>query len=422
MTQTNESFDECRLLALQAKNAAGELRAIDVGIKNDWLRASAERIGQEVDSILAANRLDLDAAEANSVSNAMLDRLRLSEASIQSIAEGLCQVAELPDPLDRVFVDRTRTDGLRIRKIAEPLGVIFFIFESRPNVTVDAAALCIKSGNCVILRGGKEAKHSSRRLIELMSDTAVEFGIPKHAFQLVATESRAAVDQLLAMPDCIDLVIPRGGRGLIERVTSQAQMPVLKHFDGNCHIYVDQNADLTIAKDVVVNSKCHRIGVCNACESLLVHNAIKTQFLPRIAKEFAVRGIEMRCCPESHAICKASKLATDEDHRTEFLAPVISIRVVDDLDDAIQWINKHGSRHTDGIVSTDQSAIERFCLLVDSSAVMVNASTRFNDGFEFGLGAEIGISTDKLHARGPCGLEELTTYKYIVVGNGHVRS
>ncbi len=313
-----------------------------------------------------------------------------------------------------------RPNGLQVLKTRVPLGVVFFIYESRPNVTADAAAICLKSGNGVILRGGKEAAHSSRVIVEILTSTAAEFGLPADALHLVETADRTAVGHFLSLPQYIDVAIPRGGESLIRRVTAEAKMPVIKHFDGNCHVYIDQFADAEMAERVVVNSKCHRLGVCNAAESLLVHRAVADKMLPRIAKALIERGIEIRGDEATQKLIPA-KAATEADYGKEFLGPIISCKVVDSLDAAIEHINRYGSKHTDAIITGDLAAARTFTARVDSSAVMVNASTRFNDGFQFGLGAEIGISTDKFHARGPCGLKELTTYKYVCYGDGQVR-
>jgi glutamate-5-semialdehyde dehydrogenase len=303
-----------------------------------------------------------------------------------------------------------------------PLGTVFFIYESRPNVTADAAAICVKSGNAVILRGGKEAIHSSAAMVQIMHDAAELCGVPQDAVQLVSTTDRAAVGEFLSLAEYIDVAIPRGGESLIRRVAQEATMPVIKHFTGNCHVFVDASADLEMAERILINAKCQRMGVCNACESLIVHAAVAEQFLPRAGASLAQHGIEIRGDERTCDLLAAARQATSADFATEFLGPVISVKVADSLDEAIQHINTFGSHHTDAIVTNDLNAARRFVSAVDSSAVLVNASTRFNDGGEFGLGAEIGISTDKFHARGPCGLKELTSYKYVVYGNGHIRT
>jgi glutamate-5-semialdehyde dehydrogenase len=337
------------------------------------------------------------------------------------MAEALTEVALLPDPVGEVIDGQVRPNGLRVSRVRVPLGVIFFVYESRPNVTVDAAALCVKSGNAVILRGGKEALHSNLALHQVLSDALRETGLPPHAIQLVNTTERELVGHFLKLRNLIDLAIPRGGKELIERVVAEATMPVMKHFDGVCHVYVDHSADLPMAESVLVNSKCQRPGVCNAAESLLVHIGVAKAFLPHAAEALGLRGVELRCCPRALVFVPHGIPATEQDFRTEFLDLKMSIKVVASLDEAIRHINENGSHHTDAIVTNDLVAAERFCREVDSAAVHVNCSTRFNDGGEYGLGAEIGISTDKIHARGPCGLRELTSYKWIVQGQGQVR-
>ena len=328
----------------------------------------------------------------------------------------------MPDPVGQTIGATIRPNGLEVAKVRVPLGVVFFIYESRPNVTVDAAAICVKSGNAVILRGGKEARHSSAALVTCLREVAQPLGLPPDAVQLVETTDRQAVTQFLKLREYIDVAIPRGGASLIQRVTSEATMPVIKHFDGNCHVYLDASADADMAEAVVVNSKCQRMGVCNACESLLVHASRAADLLPRVATALRALHIELRGDPHTCRVVPGAVAATDEDYFTEFLGPCISIRVVDSLDQAIQHINHYGSHHTDVIITENLAAARQFVAEVDSAAVMVNASTRFHDGGEFGLGAEIGISTDKFHARGPCGLEELTSYKYVVYGTGQIRN
>jgi glutamate-5-semialdehyde dehydrogenase len=397
------------------------LAVLDADVKNRWLLACADRLVAAADEIIGANAADVAAAPRFGLTDAAIDRLRLDAGRIGQIASALREIAALPDPVGEVIDGFTRPGGLQILKKRVPLGVVFFIYESRPNVTADAAAICVKSGNAVILRGGKEAIHSSRKIVDLMADVGRDCGLPDGAVQLVGTTDRAAVGHFLKMSDLIDVTIPRGGESLIRRVAAEAKMPVIKHFDGNCHVYVDASADFDMAVKIVINAKCQRMGVCNACESLLVHRSVADAFLPVVAGALRAQGIEMRC--DARALSRISDAveATEADFRTEYLGPVISIAVVDSLDDACEHINHYGSHHSDAIVTSDLRAAERFTQMVDSSAVMVNASTRFNDGGVFGLGAEIGISTDKFHARGPCGLRELTTYKYIVRGDGHVR-
>ncbi len=413
--------DLCLALAKRAKAASTHLATATTAAKNAWLHAAANLLEARSADILAANAKDISAAPGFGLSAASVDRLTLTHARIQSMADGLRQVAALPDPVGEVREGGVRPNGLQVLKVGVPLGVIFFLYESRPNVTADAAALCVKSGNAVILRGGKEAAHSNAMLHRLLASELPNYDLPADAVQLVPTTDRDAVGHLLKLNDLIDLTIPRGGENLIRRVAAEATMPVLKHYLGNCHVYVDVAADLAMAEAIVVNAKCHRPGVCNAAESLLVHAAVANEFLPRVGAALAARGVELRGCPETCRLLPHAKPATDADYAAEFLDLILSVRVVADLDAAIAHINAFGSRHTEAIVTRDLSVSRRFVAGVDASAVMVNASTRFNDGFELGLGAEIGISTDKFHARGPCGLRELTTYKYVVTGDGHVR-
>jgi glutamate-5-semialdehyde dehydrogenase len=420
-TIPEELSSSCRVIGEAARSASAELAVLDTAVKDEWLLRSAERLRQAADEIIDANQCDLEAAPGYGLTDAAIDRLRLTEARVAAIADALVEIAALRDPVGEVIEGFTRPGGLQILKRRVPLGVVFFIYESRPNVTADAAAICVKSGNAVILRGGKEAIYSSRKIVELMSDVGRRCGLPSAAVQLVQTTDRDAVGHFLKMDDCIDVTIPRGGESLIRRVAREATMPVIKHFDGNCHVYVDAAADFEMAVRIVINAKCQRMGVCNACESLLVHRDIAESFLPVIAKTLREHQIEMRVDTRAaHAIPEGVP-ATEQDFRAEFLGPIISIAVVDSLEQACDHINRFGSHHSDAIVTNHIAAAETFTQRVDSSAVMINASTRFNDGGVFGLGAEIGISTDKFHARGPCGLRELTTYKYIVRGNGHIR-
>jgi glutamate-5-semialdehyde dehydrogenase len=347
--------------------------------------------------------------------------LRLTPKRLEEIAISLREVAALPEPIGRVLDSGVRPNGLKVERISVPLGVILFIYESRPNVTVDAAALCVKSGNAIILRGGREAFHSNCALLDVLQAGLPACGLPVDAVQLVAPADRAAVGQLLKLDSLIDLVIPRGGESLIRRVVAEARMPVLKHYQGNCHVYVDRAADLGMAERIVINAKCQRPGVCNAAESLLVHSDVATAFLPSAAAVLRKHGVELRGCPATCRLVSDARVATDEDFSTEYLDLILSVKVVADLEEAIAHVNRHGSGHTDAIITEDPLAAQRFTAAVDSAAVMVNTSTRFHDGFEFGLGAEIGISTDKVHARGPCGLRELCSYKYVVHGDGQVR-
>ncbi|MEO1526598.1 MAG: glutamate-5-semialdehyde dehydrogenase [Planctomycetota bacterium] len=411
----------CQEVAIAAKAASAELVHLDASVKNRWLIESAEALVDHSQRIIEANRTDLEAAPGYGLTDAAIDRLRLDEERIAGIAAALREVSALVDPVGEVIDGFTRPGGLRIVKKRVPLGVVFFIYESRPNVTADAAAICVKSGNAVILRGGKEAIQSSRAIVDVLSETAANTGVPEKAVQLVATTDRAAVGQFLALGELIDVAIPRGSEGLIRRVSAEATMPVIKHFDGNCHVYVDESADITMAAEIVHNSKCQRYGVCNACESLLVHRNIAEKALPVIAAKLRAEGVELRGDPRVCSILSDAVAATEDDWSAEYLGPIISICVVDSLQEAVEHINRYSSHHTDAIVTSGLATADAFTAGVDSSAVMVNASTRFNDGGVFGLGAEIGISTDKFHARGPCGLRELTTYKYVVQGEGHLR-
>jgi glutamate-5-semialdehyde dehydrogenase len=417
----NDLQQYCTDMAERAKRASMEIAQVTGAQKNGWLRRSAKLLLERSPAIIEANRLDLAAAPDYGLTDAQIDRLKLTTAGIASIAHALEEVALLGDPIGEIISSTIRPNGLEVQKVRVPLGVIFFIYESRPNVTADAAALCIKSGNAVILRGGKEARHSSAAIVEILNEAAAEAGLPPDVVQLIDTTDRAAVGHLLKMPQYISVVIPRGGEGLIRRVVAEARMPVIKHFAGNCHVYLDRSADPEMALRLVVNSKCQRLGVCNAAESLLVHADAADVLLPLVGKALVERNIEIRGDQRTCQLLSEARPATEQDYYTEYLGPIISVRVVADLDEAIAHINQYGSQHTDTIVTRDLNAARRFTARVDSAAVMVNASTRFNDGGEFGLGAEIGISTDKFHARGPCGLQELTSYKYVVYGDGQVR-
>ena len=411
----------CLATARKAQAASAELAIVSTAKKNDWLRRSAAELRRRFDEIRAANELDLAAAPGYGLTDAAIDRLRLTQKTVESMARALEEVAMLPDPIGETIEGSVRPNGLEIRKVRVPLGVVFFIYESRPNVTVDVAVICVKSGNAVILRGGKEALHSNKLLAQILADTARATGIPADAVQLVNTTDREAVGHFLALPEYISVAIPRGGESLIRRVAAEARMPVIKHFDGNCHVYVDPSADFAMAERIIVNSKCQRMGVCNALESLLVHELVAAKSLPQIAAALGAQGVELRGCERTRKLVPTAKPATEQDFAAEYLGPIISVKIVDSLDEAIRHINHYGSHHTDAIVTADLAAAREFTARVDSAAVMVNAATRFNDGGEFGLGAEIGISTDKFHARGPCGLKELTSYKYVVFGTGQIR-
>lgn len=407
--------------AQKARAASRALVSVSIQQKNAWLSRSAELLRARSAELIAANQQDIDKAPEFGLSLAAIDRLRLDDSRIGAMADALLNVVALPDPVGELIDSTNRPNGLLVTRVRVPLGVIFFIYESRPNVTVDAAALCVKSGNAVILRGGKEAFHSNTALHRVLSDALRDTVMPTDAVQLVSTTNREAVGHFLKMRELIDLTIPRGGKSLIERVAAEATMPVMKHFDGVCHVFVDRSADLAMAENILVNSKCQRPGVCNAVETLLVHADVAKTFLPCAAEALGQRGVELRCCSRSLPFVKQGVPASEQDFRTEYLDLKLSVKTVDSLDDAIRHINDFGSHHTDAIVTNDSAAAEKFCREVDSAATHVNCSTRFNDGGEYGLGAEIGISTDKYHARGPCGLRELTSYKWVVQGQGQIR-
>jgi len=420
-TQKVDLSAYCLDVAQRARKASAELATLSGATKQQYLRRGAALLRQRQSAILAANAKDLAAAPQFGLDAAQIDRLRLSPASVEAMAVGMEAVAAQQEPIGQVIESTIRPNGLEVQKVRVPLGVVFFIYESRPNVTADAAAICIKSGNAVILRGGKEAANSNRAIVDALAEAATDVGAPADAVQLVSTTDRAAVGYFLTLDQQIDLVIPRGGEALIRRVVAEAKMPVLKHYTGNCHVYVDRAADLAMAQRILINAKCNRMGVCNAAESLLVHVDVAEAFLPAAGAELTKKGIELRGDIRTGRLVPDARPATEEDYAAEYLGPIMSVKVVDSLEDAIEHINRYGSRHTDAIVTKDLDSARRFAAAVDSSAVIVNASTRFNDGGEFGLGAEIGISTDKLHARGPCGVRELTSYKYIVYGQGQIK-
>ncbi|MDZ5456349.1 glutamate-5-semialdehyde dehydrogenase [Azohydromonas lata] len=414
-------------LGRAARAAATAMAAAPVAAKDRALRNLAALLRAQTPALQADNARDIAAAEANGLSAPMVDRLRLTPKVLETVAEGCEQIAAMPDPIGEITDVKRRPTGISVGRMRVPLGVFGMIYESRPNVTIEAASLAIKSGNACILRGGSEAIHSNIALWKLVQQALSDAGLPAEAVQLVETTDRAAVGKLIAMPEFVDVIIPRGGKGLIERIASEACVPVIKHLDGNCHTYVDAEVDLEQALVVTDNAKTQKYSPCNATESLLVHAAQAAAFLPRIGAVFAGKGVEMRCCPASKAILSdvpGAQLAdaTEEDWSTEYLAPVISVKVVQTLDEAIAHINRYGSHHTDAILTTNHPNAMRFLREVDSASVMVNASTRFADGFEYGLGAEIGISTDKFHARGPVGLEGLTSLKWVVLGQGEVRT
>ncbi len=405
-----------------AREASRAMARAVTNTKDNALLAIADAIMRDKAKLLAANQQDLDAAKSNGMEVAMLDRLTLTEKAIHTMAEGLRQIASLPDPIGEMSDFKYRPSGIQIGRMRVPLGVIGIIYEARPNVTVDAAGLCIKSGNACILRGGSEAIHCNQALAKLVHEGLATAGLPAGAVQVVETTDRAAVGELITMKQFVDVIVPRGGKGLIERISNEARIPVIKHLDGNCHVYVDDDADMEKAVRILENAKTQRLGTCNTAESLLVARSIAATALPKLASMLVSKGVEIRGCAETQALVKEAKAATEEDYYTEYLAAIISCKIVSDVDEAIAHINQHSSQHTEAIVTENYTKARKFLREVDSSSVMVNASTRFADGFEYGLGAEIGISTDKLHARGPVGLEGLTSLKYVVLGDGQVRA
>ncbi|MBI4809696.1 MAG: glutamate-5-semialdehyde dehydrogenase [Nitrosomonadales bacterium] len=406
----------------QAARAASRLMAMaDTNAKNHALENIATAILINSAKLIAANANDVAYAKLNGLDAASIDRLTLTEKTVKGMAEGLRQIAALPDPIGEISDMKYRPSGIQVGKMRVPLGVIGIIYESRPNVTADAAGLCLKSGNAAILRGGSEAIHSNQAIAACVHQGLREAGLPETAVQVVNTVDRAAVGELITMKDYVDVIVPRGGKELIERVSSEARIPVIKHLHGVCHVYIDDDADLTKAIRIADNAKTHRYGVCNAMETLLVNAKVAAKVLPELCAIYLHKGVELRGDNASRKLVTQMKAATEEDWHTEYLAPILSIRVVADLNEAIAHINTYGSQHTDSIVTENYSKAMRFLREVDSASVMVNASTRFADGFEYGLGAEIGISTDKIHARGPVGLEGLTSQKYIVLGNGQIR-
>lgn len=407
-------------LGRQARAASRQIMAAQTGTKNTALMAIAGALHSDRVAVLEANQRDLQAGAENNLDAALLDRLELNDSRVDAMIEGLEQVTALADPVGAISDLAYRPSGIQVGKMRVPLGVIGIIYESRPNVTIDAASLCLKSGNATILRGGSEAVHSNQAIAKCIRAGLTEAGLPEQAVQVVETTDREAVGQLITMPEYVDVIVPRGGKGLIERISADARVPVIKHLDGNCHVYIDDEADVRKAYDIAVNAKTHRYGVCNAMETLLVATAIADVVLPELAEAYAQAGVEVRGCEKTAAIIRCQN-ATEEDWTTEYLAPVLAIKVVSGLDEAIEHINRYSSHHTESIVTENYSKSRRFLREVDSSSVMVNASTRFADGFEYGLGAEIGISTDKIHARGPVGLEGLTSQKWVVLGDGNIR-
>lgn len=413
---------QMQALGQQARAASRVVAAADTNIKNRALLAMAEALRTATTALIEANEKDLAAGRAKGLDAAMLDRLELTPKRIAGMIEGLQQVAALADPIGEITDMRYMPSGIQVGRMRVPLGVIGIIYESRPNVTVEAASLCLKAGNACILRGGSEAIHSNTAIAACISQGLQAVGLPATAVQVVETTDRAAVGELITMPQYVDVIVPRGGKGLIERISKDARVPVIKHLDGVCHVYIDDEADIAKAIPVAMNAKTHRYGVCNAMETLLVHFGIAEKALLPLMALLQERGVELRGCDRTRAVLSGVKQASEDDWYAEYLAPILAIRVVDSLDDAIAHINRYGSQHTDSIVTESYTKARRFLREVDSSSVMINASTRFADGFEYGLGAEIGISTDKIHARGPVGLEGLTSQKYVVFGDGHVRS
>ncbi|MDW8324598.1 MAG: glutamate-5-semialdehyde dehydrogenase [Burkholderiales bacterium] len=415
-------------LGRAARAAARVLARAETRQKDAALTAMAAAIERQADRLLAANARDLEAAQAAGLSAALIDRLTLSEKTIAAMAEGLRQIAQLPDPVGEITDLKYRPSGIQVGRMRVPLGVIGIIYEARPNVTADAAGLCLKSGNAAILRGGSEAIHSNQAIAACVRAGLEAAGLPATCVQVVETADRAAVGQLITMKEYVDVIVPRGGKGLIERVTAEARVPVIKHLHGNCHVYVDDRADPDKALRIVENAKTQRYGTCNTAESLLIARGVAEALLPGLARMLTRHGVELRCCPQAMHILQRADIpgarlvpATEADWSEEYLAPILAVKVVEGLEAAIEHINTYGSQHTDAIVTEDYGRARRFLREVDSSSVMVNASTRFADGFEYGLGAEIGISTDKIHARGPVGLEGLTSQKWVVLGDGHVR-
>ncbi len=409
-------------LGRRARQVARELARADTDSKNRALRAMATAVRQNAEQLLQANAVDITAARSNGADAAFIDRLTLSPKGIEAMARGLEQVAELPDPIGAITDLQQRPTGIRVGRMRVPLGVIGIIYESRPNVTADAAALCLKSGNASILRGGSESVRSNQAIAACVREGLRAAGLPETAVQVVETADRAAVTELLRMNEYVDIIVPRGGKSLIERIMNESRIPMIKHLDGVCHVYVDDHADFDKAIRIADNAKTHRYGTCNTMETLLLAESVAPRILPQLAEIYSAKGVELRGDDAARKLVPQMHPATDEDWGTEYLAPILAVRIVKGLDEAIDHIERYGSHHTDAIVTENDTNAQRFLREVDSSSVMVNASTRFADGFEYGLGAEIGISTDKLHARGPVGLEGLTSQKYVVLGHGEVRT
>jgi glutamate-5-semialdehyde dehydrogenase len=408
-------------LGQSAREASRLVAKAESGVKNKALLAMATALDKSRDALIAANKKDLENGRQNGLDAAMLDRLGLGDATIDGMIEGLRQVVALPDPVGSITDMNYRPSGIQVGKMRVPLGVIGIIYESRPNVTVEAASLCLKSGNATILRGGSEAIHSNQAVAECIRVGLKEAGLPAEAVQVVETTDREAVGQLITMPEFVDVIVPRGGKGLIERISRDAKVPVIKHLDGICHVYIDDQADRAKAVNIALNAKTHRYGTCNTMETLLIHVDVAKEVLGDLVDRYFAAGVELRGCEQTRALAPRVNEATESDWSTEYLAPVLSIKIVADIDEAMKHINHYGSHHTDAIVTENYTLSRRFLREVDSSSVVINASTRFADGFEYGLGAEIGISTDKIHARGPVGLEGLTSQKYVVLGDGHIR-
>ena len=406
----------------RARAAARRVSSASTADKNRALLAMADHIDQAQERLIEANKKDLDAGAKHGLDAALLDRLALNAERIRAMAQGLRDIAALPDPVGEITDLNYRPSGIQVGKMRVPLGVIGIIYESRPNVTADAAGLCLKSGNAAILRGGSEAQHSNQAIAACILSGLTATGLPADAVQVIATTDRAAVGHLITMKQYVDVIVPRGGKSLIERISHEASVPVIKHLHGICHVYIDDRADVEKSIRVAFNAKTQRYGTCNTMETLLVAEGIVTQVLPRLGQMYQEKGVELRGCEHTRNLLPGIKAATEEDWDTEYLAPILSVRVVQGLDDAIDHIQRHGSNHTESIMTEDLTRARRFLREIDASSVMVNASTRFADGFEYGLGAEIGISTDKLHVRGPVGLEGLTSQKYIVLGDGHIRT
>jgi glutamate-5-semialdehyde dehydrogenase len=421
MTEITDIAAYMRELGRNARTASRRLAAATTAEKNTALNTVADELQSRRQTLIAENQKDLEAGAAKGLSAALLDRLELTDGRIDGMIEGLRQIAALPDPIGEIFDMNYRPTGIQVGRMRVPLGVVGIIYESRPNVTADAAALCLKSGNATVLRGGSEAFHSNQAIAAAIHVGLQQAGLPAAAVQVLETTDRAAVGSMIGMPEFIDVIIPRGGKGLIERISNQARVPVIKHLDGICHVYIDAEADYEKALQVAFNAKTQRYGTCNTMETLLISEEIAETILPELGNMYLEKGVELRGCPTTQRLLAGCQPASEEDWDSEYLAPILSIKVVKDLDEAIGHINTHGSQHTDSIVTENYTRARRFLAEVDSSSVMVNASTRFADGFEYGLGAEIGISTDKFHARGPVGLEGLTSVKFIVLGDGHIR-